>query len=97
MKREERSQRDESIIKLMLYFIRNIVVIRQVPNLPTQGLDTEVSRSATIEAFRAQDVFALILTMCSNMGEDYNLMDVVLLEIIFNLIKGDKGQQERSR
>lgn len=88
MKREERSQRDESIIKLMLYFIRNIAAIRQVPNLPSQGLESEVARSATIETFRSQDVFALLLTMCSNMGEDYNLMDVVILEIIFNLVKG---------
>jgi len=88
MKRDERTPRDEGIIKLMLYFIRNIAAIRQVPNLPSQGLETEVSRSATIEAFRAQDVFALLLTMCSNMGDDYNLMDVILLEIIFNLIKG---------
>lgn len=88
MKREERSQRDEAIIKLMLYFTRNIATIRQVPNLPSQGLENEVSRSATIEVFRSQDVFALLLTMCSNMGEDYNLMDVVILEIIFNLIKG---------
>ncbi|KAK5957863.1 Topoisomerase 1-associated factor 1 [Knufia fluminis] len=88
MQRDERTPRDEGIIKLMLYFIRNIAAIRQVPNLPSQGLDTEVSRSATIEIFRAQDVFALLLTICSNMGEDYNLMDVIVLEIIFNLIKG---------
>ena len=88
MKREERTPRDEGIIKLMLYFLRNIAALRQVPNLPSQGLETEISRSATIEAFRAQDVFALLLTVCSNMGEDYNLMDVIVLEIIFNLIKG---------
>lgn len=88
MKREERTNRDEGIIKLMLYFIRNIAVIRQIPNLPSQGLDTEVSRSSTIEAFRAQDLFALLLTICSNMGEDFNLQDVIILEIIFNLIKG---------
>ncbi|KAK5098987.1 Topoisomerase 1-associated factor 1 [Exophiala xenobiotica] len=93
MKRDERTPRDEGIIKLMLYLIRNIAAIRQVPNLPSQGLDTEVSRSATIETFRAQDVFALLLTICSNMGEDYNLMDVIVLEIIFNLIKGVNAEQ----
>lgn len=88
MRRDQRTARDDGIIKLMLYFIRNIAAIRQVPNLPSQGLDHEVSRSATIEAFRAQDVFALLLTMCSNMGEDFNLEDVIILEILFNLIKG---------
>ncbi|OAP58745.1 hypothetical protein AYL99_07835 [Fonsecaea erecta] len=86
--RDERTSRDEGILKLMLYFFRNIAVIQQIPNLPSQGLDSEVSRSATIEAFRDQDVFALLLTICSNMGEDFNLQDVIVLDIIFNLIKG---------
>ncbi|KAH0845375.1 Topoisomerase 1-associated factor 1 [Fonsecaea pedrosoi] len=86
--RDERTSRDEGILKLMLYFFRNIAVIQQIPNLPSQGLDSEVSRSATIEAFRDQDVFALLLTICSNMGDDFNLQDVIVLDILFNLIKG---------
>lgn len=86
--KEARTSREDGILKLMLYFFRNIAVIQQVPNLPSQGLDSEVSRSATIEAFRDQDVFALLLTICSNMGEDFNLQDVIVLDIIFNLIKG---------
>jgi replication fork protection complex subunit Tof1/Swi1 len=88
MARDDRTNRDEGIMKLVLYFLRNITVISQIPNLPSQGLDNEVSRSATIEAFRQQDVFALLLTMCSNMGEDFNLQDVIILEILFNLVKG---------
>jgi replication fork protection complex subunit Tof1/Swi1 len=86
--REKRTSRDEGILKLMLYFFRNVAAIQQIPNLPSQGLDSEVSRSATIEAFRDQDVFALLLTICSNMGEDFNLQDMIGLDIIFNLIRG---------
>ena len=86
--REDRSARDEAIIKLVLYFLRNIATIDSLPNLPGQGLENEVSRSTTIEVFRQQDVFALLLTICSNMGEDFNLQDVIVLEIFFNLIKG---------
>lgn len=86
--KDDRTTRDEGIIKLMLYAFRNISVITPLPNLPNQGLDNEISSSATIEAFRQQDIFALLLTMCSNMGEDFNLQDVIILEIIFNLIKG---------
>ena len=86
--RADRTNRDEGILKLMLYFFRNVAIIQQIPNLPSQGFDAEVSRSATIEAFRDQDVLALLLTMCSNMGEDFNLQDVIVLDIIFNLIKG---------
>ena len=88
MAREDRTNRDEGIMKLVLYFLRNVTVISQIHNLPSQGLDNEVSRSATIQAFRQQDVFALLLTMCSNMGEDFNLQDVIILEILFNLVKG---------
>ena len=86
--REERAARDDGIIKLVLYFLRNVAVIRQIPNLPSQGMEMEISRSATIEAFVEQDVFALLLTLCSNIGDDFNLQDVILLEILFNLIKG---------
>lgn len=86
--REARTSRDEGILKLMLYLFRNVAVIQQLPNLPSQGFDSEVSRSATIEAFRDQDVFALLLTICSNMGEDFDHQDVIVLDIIFNLIKG---------
>lgn len=86
--KEARTTREEGILKLMLYFFRNIAVIQQLPNLPSQGLDSEVSRSATIEAFRDQDVFALLLTISSNMGDDFNLQDVIVLDILFNLIKG---------
>jgi replication fork protection complex subunit Tof1/Swi1 len=86
--KDDRSQRDEGIIKLLLYFLRNVVVTRQIPNLPSQGLEMEVDRSATIEAFRQQDVFALLLTICSNIGDDFNLHDVIVLEILFNMIKG---------
>jgi replication fork protection complex subunit Tof1/Swi1 len=86
--KDDRTSRDEGIIKLMLYFFRNISIITPLPNLPNQGLDNEISRSATIEAFRQEDVLALLLTLCSNMGEDFNLQDVIVLEIIFNLIKG---------
>jgi replication fork protection complex subunit Tof1/Swi1 len=100
--RDERTSRDEGILKLMLYFFRNVAAIQQFPNLPTQGLDQEVSRSATIDTFRDQDVFALLLTICSNMGDDFNLHDVIVLDVIFNLIKGVDSkklwmtQQERT-
>ena len=91
--RNERTTRDEGIIKLMLYFLRNIAVVSVVPNIPTQGLDNEVSRSATIDAFRFQDVFALILTICSNMGEDFDQQDVIVLDILFHLIKGVNAEK----
>ncbi|MCJ1392097.1 Topoisomerase 1-associated factor 1 [Xylographa bjoerkii] len=84
----ERQSRDEGIIKLLLYFLRNIVMISAPQNLPVEWNEAEVSRSATIQSFHQQDVFALLLTIASNMGEDFNTQDVVVLELLFYLLKG---------
>ena len=84
----ERSQRDEGIIKLLLYFFRNVAMISAPPNLPVEWNENEVSRSATIDAFQSQDILALLLTIASNMGEDFNTQDVILLEVLFHLLKG---------
>ncbi|KAL8912748.1 MAG: hypothetical protein Q9171_002287 [Xanthocarpia ochracea] len=95
----ERTTRDEGIIKLILYLFRNITII----STPGEGKEGPTSRSATIEAFHHQDVLALILTICSNMGEDFNSQDIVILELLFHLLKGvspeklflDKAQLEK--
>ena len=84
----ERSSRDEGIIKLLLYFLRNIAMISSPQNLPNEGKESEVSRSATLEAFHRQDVLALLLTISSNIGEDFNTQDTVIMEVLFHLLKG---------
>lgn len=84
----ERGSRDEGIIKLLLYFLRNVVMINPPQHLPVEGDENEVSRSATIEALHYQDIFLLLLTISSNMGEDFNTQDVVILEVLFHLLKG---------
>ena len=84
----ERSSRDEGVIKLLLYFFRNVAMISPPQNLPNEGKEGEASRSATIEAFHRQDVLALLLTISSNMGEDFNTQDTVIMEVLFHLLKG---------
>ena len=84
----ERSTRDEGIIKLLLYFLRNVTMISPPHNLPNEGKEGEISRSATIEAFHGQDVLALLLTIASNIGEDFNTQDTVIMEVLFHLLKG---------
>lgn len=83
----DRTQRDAAIIKLMLYFLRNIAMIAPPPGMKFDGDETQVSRSATIDAFSFQDIFFTILTLASNMGEDFKTEDVIVMEIIFHLIK----------
>ncbi|KAH0542171.1 hypothetical protein FGG08_003392 [Glutinoglossum americanum] len=84
----ERTSRDEGIIKLVLYFLRNIAMIDAPPNLEIDGDEADVSRSATIDRFHDQDILHLLLTISSAVGEDFNTQDVVILEVLFHLLKG---------
>jgi replication fork protection complex subunit Tof1/Swi1 len=101
----DRSTRDEGIIKLLLYFLRNIAMIAPPPNAKYEGDEAEISRSATIDAFDYQDIFQLLLTVSSTMGEDFNTQDVVVLDVLFHLIKGvnveklfmDESQADNSK
>ncbi|AEO56332.1 hypothetical protein MYCTH_2301111 [Thermothelomyces thermophilus ATCC 42464] len=83
----DRSARDQGIIKLMLYFLRNIAMIAPPPGVKYEGDETQISRSALIDAFSFQDIFLTILTIASNMGEDFRTEDVIVMEIIFHLVK----------
>lgn len=88
VERRERSRRDEGIIMLMLHCFKNVTMITQPQHLPSQGDENEVSRSATIEAFKAQGVFDLLLAVGSGARDEFQDHDVVLLETLFHLLKG---------
>jgi replication fork protection complex subunit Tof1/Swi1 len=83
----DRTPRDQGIIKLMLFFLRNIAMIAPPPGVKYEGDESQVSRSATIDAFSYQDIFLTLLTLASNMGEDFRTEDVTVMEIIFHLVK----------
>ncbi|KAL5333169.1 timeless protein-domain-containing protein [Aspergillus crustosus] len=91
--RPERTARDEGILKIMLYLLRNITVISANRRLAAEGEEEETSRSATLNAFQRQDVFALLLTLCSNVSEDFSMLDVPLLEILFHIVKGVSAEK----
>jgi replication fork protection complex subunit Tof1/Swi1 len=86
--RKERSVRDETIIKLVLFGIRNVAQIAQPLDLPADGDEVEISRSTTIDAFHYQDIFQFILTLASSMGDEFDEQDVVVLEVLFHIVKG---------
>jgi replication fork protection complex subunit Tof1/Swi1 len=83
----DRSARDQGIIKLVLYFLRNIAMIAPPPGINYDGDESQTSRSALIDAFSFQDILITILTIASNMGEDFRTEDVIVMEIIFHLVK----------
>ena len=83
----DRTARDQGIIKLVLFFLRNIAMISTPPGVKDEGDESQVSRSVTIDAFSYQDVFLALLTIASNMGEDFRTEDIIVMEIIFHLVK----------
>ncbi|KFY38692.1 hypothetical protein V494_04264 [Pseudogymnoascus sp. VKM F-4513 (FW-928)] len=84
---KDRSTRDENVIRMVLYLLRNITMIAPPPGIQDDGDEIEISRSAIIDAFDYQDILHLLLALCSSMGEDFNTQDVVVMEILFHLIK----------
>lgn len=83
----ERTQRDQGIIKLMLFFLRNIAAIMPPPDVKYDGDESQISRSATIDAFSYQDIFHVLLTLASNMGEDFRTEDTIVMEVVYHLVK----------
>ncbi|CAE7216489.1 hypothetical protein PTNB73_08030 [Pyrenophora teres f. teres] len=84
----ERLPRDEGIIRIALYFIRNIAMLSPPNSAPMDIDEAEVSRSATIDTFQEQDIFQVLLSIASSIGEDFVSQDVIVLEILFFLLKG---------
>lgn len=84
----ERTPRDEGIIRIALYFIRNIAMLSPPSSAPMDIDEAEVSRSATIDTFQEQDIFQVLLSVASSIGEEFVVQDVIILEILFFLLKG---------
>ncbi|KAF2687425.1 topoisomerase 1-associated factor 1 [Lentithecium fluviatile CBS 122367] len=84
----ERTPRDDGIIRIALYFIRNIAMLSPPKSVPMDIDDAEVSRSATMDTFQEQDIFQVVLSVASSIGEDFVTQDVIVLEILFYLLKG---------
>ncbi|CAK7564769.1 MAG: Topoisomerase 1-associated factor 1 [Sporothrix epigloea] len=83
----DRSLRDQGVIKLVLFFLRNVAMIEPSHEIKYDGDESQISRSATIDAFSYQDVFLALLTIASNMGDDFRAEDTIVMEIIFHLVK----------
>ncbi|KAF5021159.1 hypothetical protein F66182_6805 [Fusarium sp. NRRL 66182] len=83
----DRTQRDHGVIKLVLFFLRNMAMIEPPPDVKYEGDESQISRSATIDAFSYQDIFLVLLTLASNMGDDFRTEDTSVMEIMYHLVK----------
>ncbi|KAI5840596.1 timeless protein-domain-containing protein [Tricharina praecox] len=83
----DRGARDEGIIKLVLYTLRNIAIIEH-PEPGENEAGEEINRSATITAYAEQNVLDLLLTIASGIADDFRAHDTVVMEVLYHLIKG---------
>ncbi|KAK9448610.1 timeless protein-domain-containing protein [Limtongia smithiae] len=80
--KRDRSSREEAIIRLALYFFRNILIIdRENP-----GNDSRDGRNDAIIAFSKQNIFKFV-TMLSGDSEFSGLF-IVLVDLLYNLVRG---------
>ncbi|KAK6543237.1 Topoisomerase 1-associated factor 1 [Orbilia ellipsospora] len=89
---KERTARDEGIIRLVLYFIRNIIQI-EIPQDESEELKLDVSKSSVIDSLDAQGVFSYLATIVSGIPDLFGQQDTILLEVIFHLLRGIKVEQ----
>ncbi|KAL2887811.1 Topoisomerase 1-associated factor 1 [Ceratocystis lukuohia] len=83
----DRSTKDEGMIKMVLYLLRNIAQILPPVDLPQMHTKASEQRNAVIDQFASQKVFPFLLTVASNIGDDFRSEDMLLLEILFHLVK----------
>jgi len=85
---KERSPTEDNVIKVVLYLFRNIAMIAEPEDFVPDDYQSDISRSSTIDAFHYQDIFSLMLTICSGMTDEFRTHDVEILETVFYLVKG---------
>jgi replication fork protection complex subunit Tof1/Swi1 len=79
----DRTPRDEGIIRLVLYFFRNIAMIDS-----TSDSDLDEGLTAAILAFAQQKIFDLINALGSGVSDVLKVIDLQLLELVFQIVKG---------
>ncbi|KAK6341758.1 Topoisomerase 1-associated factor 1, variant 2 [Orbilia brochopaga] len=88
----ERTPRDDGIIRLILYFIRNVLQIESTEE-GNSDVWEDVSRSSTLESFEIQGIFDFLLSVVAGIPEAFEQQDVVVLEVIFHMIQGIDCEQ----
>ncbi|KAK6357792.1 Topoisomerase 1-associated factor 1, variant 3 [Orbilia blumenaviensis] len=83
----ERTPREEGVIRLVLYLIRNILQIKE-PGTEHDSTWEEISKASTIESLDSQGVLNILLSITSGVPEQFEQQDVIIIEIIFYLLLG---------
>ncbi|ODQ67145.1 timeless-domain-containing protein [Nadsonia fulvescens var. elongata DSM 6958] len=93
--KHERTSRDTGILRLALYFFRNILAIETSNS--ESGSNTnihqdDISRNNTIAAFKNQDVLEFFIMLASGMPANFIEQDVSLMDCLYYLLRGIKAE-----
>lgn len=83
----ERTIREEGILKLVVFFFRNILAI-DPPGAQLYDVNNDVSRVNTVIAFQEQSVLDFLSMLASGMGKDFVGQDTAVLECLFYMLRG---------
>ncbi|RVD85213.1 uncharacterized protein DFL_003541 [Arthrobotrys flagrans] len=83
----ERTPRDEGIIQLVLYLIRNLLQIEEL-EVENDNVWDDISKSSTVGSLDCQGVFNILLSIISGVPELFQQQDVIVVEILFYLLLG---------
>lgn len=83
----ERTIRDEGILKLVVFFFRNILAI-DPPESQLYDVNNDVSRVNTIIGMKDQDVLDFLNMIASGLGQSFVVQDTAILECFFYLLRG---------
>lgn len=90
---KERTPRDEQVVGVFLYLIRNLAFIKDLPSNMHSSADQatySTLQSQLIKALSETQILELLLTMASNGDGDsmYDNYNTLLLEIFYLLLRG---------
>ncbi|KAI0089435.1 timeless protein-domain-containing protein [Irpex rosettiformis] len=93
---KERTPRDEQVVGVILYLVRNLAFIKDLPpNMHSSADQAEYSslQNRLIKALSETQMLELLLTMASNGDDDpmYGNYNSLLLEIFYLLLRGVKS------
>ncbi|CAN6643414.1 topoisomerase 1-associated factor 1 [Trichomonascus vanleenenianus] len=83
---KDRSTRDDGILKLVVYFFRNVLAIEPTSSARCE-FPEDVSRNATLSVLNDQKVLEFILMLAGEI-ESFRIQDTAVMECVFHMLKG---------
>lgn len=85
--KQDRTKRDDGILKLVLFFFRNILAI-EAEGKDRELVEEDISRSSTIQKYDEQNVVQFLVTISAQIGTLFTEHEVAVMECMFYLLRG---------